>query len=104
MVCKSAFQDEVLTTSLPCSLSFAGHFCLRNIVQALTGLENKLMVAGERDSQGGWDGMYTLLYFKWITNKDLLYSTGNSAQCYVAIWMGGESGENVVAIQLLSHV
>ena len=24
--------------------------------------------------------MYTLLYFKWITNKDLLYSTGNSAQ------------------------
>ena len=28
--------------------------------------------------------MYTLLYFKWITSKDLLYSTGNSAQCYVA--------------------
>ena len=23
---------------------------------------------------------YTLLYLKWITNKDLLYSTGNSAQ------------------------
>ena len=33
---------------------------------------------------------YTLLYLKWITNKDLLYSTGNSAQCYVAVWMGGE--------------
>jgi len=48
--------------------------------------------------------MYTLLYFKWITNKDLLYSTGNSAQCYVAVWMGGELGENVVAIQLFSHV
>ena len=28
-------------------------------------------------------GMYILLYFKWITNKELLYSTGNSAQCYV---------------------
>ena len=27
--------------------------------------------------------MYTLLYFKWIINKDLLYSTGNSAQYYV---------------------
>jgi len=26
---------------------------------------------------------YTLLYLKWITNKDLLYSTGNSAQYYV---------------------
>ena len=25
--------------------------------------------------------MYTLLYFKWITKKDLLYSTENSAQC-----------------------
>jgi len=23
--------------------------------------------------------MYTLLYFKWIVSKDLLYSTGNSA-------------------------
>ena len=24
--------------------------------------------------------MYTLLYLKWVTNKNLLYSTGNSAQ------------------------
>ena len=36
--------------------------------------------------------MYTLLYLKWITNEDLLDSTGNSAQCYVAAWVGGESG------------
>ena len=28
--------------------------------------------------------MNTLLHLKGITNKDLLYSTGNSAQCYVA--------------------
>ena len=34
--------------------------------------------------------IYTLLYLKWITNKDLLYSTGISAQCYVAAWIGGE--------------
>ena len=27
--------------------------------------------------------MYTLLYMKQITNKNLLYSTGNSAQCSV---------------------
>ena len=27
--------------------------------------------------------MYTLLYLKWITTKDLLYSTENSAQYYV---------------------
>ena len=27
--------------------------------------------------------MYTLLYLKWINNKDLLYSAENSAQYYV---------------------
>ena len=31
--------------------------------------------------------MYTLLYLKWITSKNLLYSTWNSALCYVAAWM-----------------
>ena len=34
--------------------------------------------------------MYTLLYFKQITNKDLLHSTRSSAQCYMAAWMGKE--------------
>jgi len=27
-----------------------------------------------------------------MDNKHLLYSTGNSAQCYVAAWMAGEFG------------
>ena len=36
--------------------------------------------------------MYTLPYLKWIINKDLLYSTWNSAQCYVTAWMGEEFG------------
>ena len=27
--------------------------------------------------------VYILLYLKWVTQKDLLYSTGNSAQYYV---------------------
>ena len=36
-------------------------------------------------------GMYTLLYLK-LTTKDLLYSTGNSVQCYMAAWAGGEFG------------
>jgi len=38
--------------------------------------------------------MYTLLYLKWIANKDPLYSTGNSTRCHVAAWIGGELGEN----------
>ena len=42
--------------------------------------------------------MYTMLYLKRITNKDILYSTGNSAQCYVAAWMGGESGEEWIHV------
>ena len=38
--------------------------------------------------------MHTLLYLKWIINKDLLYNTWNSAQCYVPGWMGaGFRGE-----------
>ena len=36
--------------------------------------------------------MYTLSYLKWISNKDLLCSSGNSAQCYVAAWTGGGFG------------
>ena len=36
--------------------------------------------------------MNSLLYLKWITNRNLLYSTWNSAQCNVAAWMGGEFG------------
>ena len=34
--------------------------------------------------------MYTLLYLKWITNKDLLYSSRNSAQFHMAAWIRGE--------------
>ena len=36
--------------------------------------------------------MCLMPYLKWITNKDLLYSSGNSAQCYAAAWIGGEFG------------
>ena len=34
--------------------------------------------------------MYAPLYLKWVTNKDLLYRTGNSAQC-----CGGLDGRGV---------
>ena len=47
---------------------------------------------GGRDSREFGVDRYTLLYLKWITNKDPLYSRGNSAQCYVAAWIGGELG------------
>ena len=44
--------------------------------------------------------MYTLLYLKLITNKYLLYSTGNSVQCYRAAWMGGEFGGECIHIHV----
>ena len=58
----------------------------------------------------GWQGgivrdfvidRQTLLYLKWINNKDLLYRTWNSAQCYEAAWMGGEYGEERLPAKLL---
>ena len=46
---------------------------------------------GERIVREFGINMYTLLYLKWIfNNKVLLYSTGNSAQCYVGGKFGGE--------------
>ena len=63
----------------------------------LADLENELMVAGVQTEGQGWGegkvrefGMdrYTLLYLRWITNKDLLWRTWNLAQCYIAAWIG----------------
>ena len=47
--------------------------------------------------------MYTLLYLKWIANKNLLYSTWNSAQYFVATWVGGEFGGEWIHIYLLAE-
>ena len=71
--------------------------------ERIPDLENELMIAGAgwgggggggvggRGENGGKGWLGSLgwpcthwLYLKQITNKDLLYSTGNSAQCYVA--------------------
>ena len=53
----------------------------------------KLWLPGGRNKEFGMD-MYTPLYLKWITIKALLCSTGNSAHCHVAAWMGGDWGKN----------
>ena len=65
----------------------------------LTDFKDKFMVAGgkmrARDREFGM-GMYTLLYLKWITDKDPLYTAWNSAQCCVAAWIGGEFGAELI--------
>ena len=68
-----------------------------------TDLENEIVVTGREGIFGDFGKVTnTLLYLKWITNKDLLYSTWNSAHCYVPAWMGeGLGGERIhVYIQL----
>ena len=42
--------------------------------------------------------MYTLLYLKWINNKDLLYGIWDSAQCSVAARMGGQFGREWIHV------
>ena len=46
----------------------------------LTDLENELMVGAERMVRESGMDMDSLLYLTWRTSKDLLSSTGNSAQ------------------------
>ena len=68
-----------------------------NLQNRLKDLENELMVSrGKEWGEGivrefGMD-MCTQLYLKWITNKDLLYTTSNSAQYHVAVWSKVEFG------------
>ena len=65
----------------------------------LIELENELIVAvGQGWGEGivrefGMD-IYTLLYLKWINNKDLLYSTLNSVQIMWQPGWEGSLGEN----------
>ena len=69
------------------------HLILQNR-KRLTDLENKLMLAGVGEGIDRESGkvMHTLLYLNWMTDKDLLYSTWNSGQCYVPAWKGREYG------------
>ena len=58
-----------------------------------------------REGRGGgginWEigiDIYTLLYIKKITNKDILYSTGNSTQYSIMAYMGKESKKEWIYI------
>ena len=59
-----------------------------------SNVENKLTVTkgwGRRDKLGDLVDIYALLYIKQVTNKNLLYSPGNSTQCSIMAYMGKES-------------
>ena len=64
----------------------------------LTDSQNKLKLGHGKDGGKGesgslgWTCTHCYIENGWITNKDLLCSTWNSAQYYVAAQMGGKSG------------
>ena len=60
-----------------CILSAFSHCCHGSVYQGEFGPEARDCI--KRTGLIGVD-IYTLLYVKEITNKDLLYSTGNSTQ------------------------
>ena len=67
----------------------------------LSGLGGRMGEGTVRES--GMD-VDTLLDFPWRTSKDLLASSGKSAPCHVAAWMGGEfRGEWTHVHVLLTH-
>ena len=44
------------------------------------------------DSQGAWDQHEHTALFEMENQQGPTVSSGNSAQCYIAAWMGGEIG------------
>ena len=61
-----------------------------------------MVTKGEREVGGiNWEigiDIYTLLYIKQITNKDLLYSTRNSTQYSVMNYVGKESQQEWIYV------
>ena len=47
--------------------------------------------------------MYTLLYLKWITNKDLLYNTGKQPRCPSSLSIKTKKMVHICNGILLSH-
>ena len=66
-----------------------------------------MVTKGERGGGMNWEfriNRYTLLYIKYIDNKDLLYSTGNYFQYLVIIYNGKESEKEYICIYVyLNH-
>ena len=57
-----------------------------------------MVTGGKVEGRVKWEigiDIYTLLYIKSITNKNLLHSTGNSTQYTVMTFMGIESKKRV---------
>ena len=48
--------------------------------------------------------MHTLLFIRWMTNKDLLYSTGNSPQYFAMVYMGKDSKNEWISVCVYAYI
>ena len=76
--------------------------------QKQTDIENKLMFTKGVMLGGGVNqefriNIHTLLYIRQITNKNLLYSTGNSTQYSVITYMRKESEKEWTNCLYMQH-
>ena len=82
---------------------FLFHYQNRN---RLVDFKNKLMVTkGTGEGGGGMDrgfgtGIYTSRDLELLANEDLLYSTGNSTQYSMIIYMGKESERQCMCVHV----
>ena len=64
--------------------------------------KTNLWLPGDWEREGiNWEigiDIYTLLYIKQITNKNLLYSTGDSTQYSIMAYMGKESKKEQIYV------
>ena len=77
-------KEEEISDGIPNRLNLKRNDTNQLIYKTETDLEHELMIKRgkawtERIVRESGMDMYTLLYLKWITHKDLLYSTGSSA-------------------------
>ena len=76
-VCKSLLSGSCLNTIIQMNL-FTKQKQTHKLREQIYGYQGE-GCGGGRVREFGID-IYTLLYLKWITNKDLLYSIRNAAQ------------------------
>ena len=87
-LCLAALLDPYVSGWWPIRFQFMGHLPWEGLPEHLSKVLPSQF----------WMDMYTGLRLKWITSKDLLYSTENPAQCGVSAWMGGEFGEEWIDV------
>ena len=99
--------DSILESHIPSLWASFLRITFLDVSQIHTA-ENMIMFNGG-GGKGRWinwetgNDMYMLLYIKQVTDKDLLYSTGNSTQYSLMTYMGKECKKESMRSQRVGH-